>query len=393
MLAARTHRTHIRHNTLEMHGEETHDSDAHNTLLHKQDNIPHAFATRLSTTLHRHLTPFRCLTISLSLFLLFFVARHNFSPTAASPSLPLPVACCTHTSYHRRLQIVVVGDSITEYGDRQGGWVSLLSSHYVRHADIYNRGYGGYNTRTYLALLHQHLNLGLWPYQPTNNDEDSDSSATTNKRWKRLVTLYLGTNDAALPDSGTKESRIHTPVDEFAANLRSIIALLVPQYGAHVSPGATPPSQYLSTSTALILVTPGQVNITQWQLRNLTTPPYPPTSSLPITRSVPATEKYAAAVRSLARDWHIPCLDMWPLTAESEWQRMFSDGLHLSDAGNRVVYDEVMRLVREEYGELEVRGTGEEEDEVGRLDWDAPIYWQIDYQDIEGSFAVKDAAI
>jgi len=44
----------------------------------------------------------------------------------------------------------------------------------------------------------------------------------------------------------------------------------------------------------------------------------------------------------------------------------------------------MMRLIAERYGELDVRGTGEE-DEVGRLERDAPVHWQIDYMDIKGS--------
>ena len=382
MLTTRTHRTHVNNHTTEMQREEVHDSDAHNTLLHKQGNSKHAIATRLTNFLHRHLTPFRCLAIALALLLVFIIRRYSSVPT--SPTFPLPVACCAHTSYHPRLQIVAVGDSITEYGSRQGGWVSLLSSHYIRHADVYNRGYGGYNTRTYLALLHQHLSFNLWPYQPTA-DEHAVESAND---WERLVTLYLGTNDAALADSGTNESHIHTPLDEFHTNLRSIIAQLVPQYGAYLSPASAPPSHYLSKHTALILITPAQLNITAWRLRSLV-PPYPPTSSLPIARSVSSAASYAAAVRLLASEWHIPCLDMWSLTGESEWQRLFSDGLHLSEAGNRVLYEGVMAVIREKYSELEVRGTGEEEDEVSRVDWDAPVYWQINYKDITGSFAVK----
>ena len=282
--------------------------------------------------------PLRCLAIVLALLLL--VALHHYSAaSSSSPTLPLPFSCCPHTSYHTRLQIVTVGDSITEYGGRQGGWVSLLSSHYVRHADVYNRGYGGYNTRTYLALLHQHLTHRIWPYQPSTDDETAEDGSSA-VGWKRLVTLYLGTNDAALPDSGTNETRIHTPLDEFDTNLRSLIALLVPQYSAYVSSTTPPPSRYLSTSTALLLITPAQLNITAWQLRAQTAP-YPPTSSLPVARSVAAAAEYATAVRSLASEWHIPCLDLWPLTGESEWQRLFSDGLHLTEQGNRVVYEGV----------------------------------------------------
>ena len=369
------------------------DVDAHNTLLHnKHGRSSHAIATQLASALRRHVSPFRLLVTALSVFFLFLVFRHDSTASldhSASVAFPLPVACCPHTSYHPRLQIVAVGDSITEYGGRHGGWVSLLSAHYARHADVYNRGYGGYNTRTYLQLLHQHLRLGLWPYQPSQLEEDS-SAVVEGAAWRRLVTLYLGTNDAALPDSATNESRIHTPLDEFSTNLRSLVAQLVPQYAGHLPPSSTPPTRYLSRHTALILIAPAQVNITHWQTRSLT-PPYPPTSSLPVTRSVAQTAHYAAAVQALASEWHIPCLNLFELSGESEWQRLFSDGLHFSEQGNQLVYEGIMRLVRERYGELEVRNDTAGAAEAGKLEWDAPVYWEIDYHNITQSFAVKDA--
>ena len=383
MLTARSHRPRINTNTADMQRDEPLDGDVNNTLLHKHSGQTPSIASSISNLLQRYITPLRCLAIAIAVLLLLLV-RH-FNAPSTPPAFPLSVACCAHTSYHPRLQIVTVGDSITEYGSRQGGWVSLLSGHYVRHADVYNRGYSGYNTRTYLALLHQHLSLGLWPYQPQHNDGDS-------RGWTRLVTLYLGTNDATLPVSATNETRLHTPLDEFSANLRSLVALLVPPYSAYVSNSTAAPSHYLSTQTALVLITPAQSNLTAWQLRKLT-PPYPPISSLPVTRTLDNTAQYAAAVRALADEWHIPCLDMWPLTAPSNWQRLFSDGLHLSPAGNRVLYDELMRLVRDSYGELDVRVVGEEaEEEAVRLDLDAPLFHDIDYNDIAGSFAIRPAA-
>ena len=92
-----------------------------------------------------------------------------------------------------------------------------------------------------------------------------------------------------------------------STNLCSLIALLVPEYSAHLSPSAPPHSQYLS--------------------------PYLPTSSLPVVRSVTHTAKYAAALQSLASEWHIPCLDLWSLTPERKWRRLFYDELHLTAAG------------------------------------------------------------
>ena len=45
-----------------------------------------------------------------------------------------------------RPQIVLFGDSITQRGFAAGGWGARLADHYVRKADIINRGFSGYNS-------------------------------------------------------------------------------------------------------------------------------------------------------------------------------------------------------------------------------------------------------
>jgi hypothetical protein len=51
--------------------------------------------------------------------------------------------------------MVLFGDSITEQSFRPGGWGAALADTYSRKADVVVRGYGGYNTRWALFLLHQ----------------------------------------------------------------------------------------------------------------------------------------------------------------------------------------------------------------------------------------------
>ena len=53
----------------------------------------------------------------------------------------------------RRRRIVLLGDSITQYGwagVKEGnalGWAAQLAHAYARRADVINRGYSGFNTR------------------------------------------------------------------------------------------------------------------------------------------------------------------------------------------------------------------------------------------------------
>lgn len=53
-----------------------------------------------------------------------------------------------------RPQVMFLGDSLTERGENgeTSGWVSRMRNHYVRSADVVNRGFAGYNTK-YDALL------------------------------------------------------------------------------------------------------------------------------------------------------------------------------------------------------------------------------------------------
>ncbi|KAL9274762.1 GDSL esterase/lipase-like protein [Drosera capensis] len=102
-----------------------------------------------------------------------------------------------------RPQIILFGDSITEQSFRVGGgWGAALSDNYSRMADVLNRGYGGYNTRWALFLLHHIFPLG-------------------SAKPPIAATIFFGANDAALP--GRSSERQYVPVDEYKENLRKII--------------------------------------------------------------------------------------------------------------------------------------------------------------------------
>ena len=86
-------------------------------------------------------------------------------------------------------QFVTFGDSITQRGFSPG-WTGTLADTYQRRADIINRGYSGYNTRWALHLLPH-----IFPLPPTNA-----AAAAAAPPPPRLVTVWFGANDAALPD-------------------------------------------------------------------------------------------------------------------------------------------------------------------------------------------------
>ena len=344
--------------------------DAAAAAAHRQQHQPAFSSCRMALLL-----PLAVLI----LVILFLLLRPSSCPVPSPQSSPL--SCCVSVSYHPRLRLVGVGDSITEFASRPGSWLSLLAEQYTRKADVYNRGYAGYNTRHYLHLLRHHLQRQLFPFTPAASPSLSPStSSSPSPAYQHLVTLFLGTNDAALPDSGTAEANISVPLSEFTANLRQLIAMLLPDYAPLLlqPQSRDTAGRYLSSVTALVLITPPQLNITQWQLRHLT-PPYPPLSSLPVTRSLTACQQYVAAVREIAASWSIPVVDLWSLTAPSPSYDMLSDGLHLNTRGNQLLYSALLSVIGSHFPMLMPE----------MLELDGPLYREIDAANVAASFAVK----
>ena len=136
--------------------------------------------------------------------------------------------------------VVLFGDSITQQGfgwEGGTGWVSLLSSTYSRRADVFNRGYSGYNTRHGVNLLPKLFggsssrrnpdmlgSLGKSNDSDNENDDGSNDSNTYDdsyyyyKHDVLFVTIFFGANDAALP--GELQ---HVPIEEYGDNLSTMI--------------------------------------------------------------------------------------------------------------------------------------------------------------------------
>lgn len=112
-----------------------------------------------------------------------------------------------------RLTIVGVGDSITQQGTAQEGWMTLLAHHYTRRADVINRGYSGYNSRDMALLLrkHMHASVRAWPYDPLSMHDHSSPV---------FVTLFLGANDASLP--GSRSGAQHVPIDAYVKHMTEV---------------------------------------------------------------------------------------------------------------------------------------------------------------------------
>lgn len=208
-----------------------------------------------------------------------------------------------------RRTILCLGDSITEQGwgvKGNRGWVAELASAYARRADIVNRGYGGYTTRTVEPIANRVF---------ASLDASGEKTAVT--------TVFLGANDSN-NDCGTRLPQQSVPIDEYEARLRRIVL------------GAK------SRSDAVILIAPGPVDDRRWP-----------------TRSNTLVKAYGEAVARIARDTGAilvdlldaaggPFPDRSTLASDSEapWLDLLSDGLHLSSAGNALLADRILAALR-----------------------------------------------
>ncbi|KAL3919939.1 MAG: hypothetical protein SGILL_003500, partial [Bacillariaceae sp.] len=195
------------------------------------------------------------------------------------------------------------------------GWVGLLSASYQRRADVLNRGFSGYNTRHALELV---------PKLFARAQSDDASMPL-------FCTLFFGANDSALPGE-----RQHIPRDEFADNLTRIITSI--REVSHTKDNNDFP---------IIIMTPPPVDSETWK-RELGLYDYH-------DRTPENTIEYVNAAKTVAKELECPCLDTWELLDGNDIEKykdFLSDGLHLSENGNRKVHEGLMALLEKEFPHL-----------------------------------------
>ncbi|XP_051197977.1 GDSL esterase/lipase At5g62930 [Lolium perenne] len=207
-----------------------------------------------------------------------------------------------------RPSLVLFGDSITEQSFRPGGWGAALADTYSRKADVVVRGYGGYNTRWALFLIHRIFPLvGVPPV---------------------ATTIFFGANDAAL--LGRTSERQHVPVEEYKQNLRTIVNHL----------------KDCSKSMVILLITPPPID-EDGRERYARSLYGKDARSLP-ERTNEMAGVYASQCIELAKEMDVHCVDIWSKMQTTEgWQKLYlSDGLHLTPEGNALVHKEVVQTLR-----------------------------------------------
>ncbi|KAF2862336.1 GDSL Lipase/Acylhydrolase, partial [Piedraia hortae CBS 480.64] len=238
-------------------------------------------------------------------------------------------------------QIVLFGDSLTQQsfsqvspdGSPPFGFGAALANAYVRRLDVINRGLSGYNTDQALQCLDQCI--------------PNESRART-----KLMTILFGSNDCRIAGSpGTPQT---VEVDKFRLNLSNICSQFV--NGSH-------------RKIRVVLITPPPID--ERKLHRCDMEIFPHLRRDELRRTAENTAKYAQVVRDVGRANNIPVLDLWRAfgaragyagddnsmgsmkrPTNAVLQSMFNDGLHLSGAGNKVVFDELMALIEAKFPDL-----------------------------------------
>jgi lysophospholipase L1-like esterase len=221
---------------------------------------------------------------------------------------------------HIRPSILLFGDSITQCASGEGtvkfGWASLLSSAFQRRADVFNRGFSGYNTRHALELVHR-------VFGAVNNNHEPNHL---------FITVFFGANDAAIPGE-----RQHVPLKEYGENLTKIIQAIRKEIQSGDS---------LTDSPPIIIMTPPPIDEEAWKNYLQLFDYY--------DRKNDVAREYGLEAKRVAKELNCSVLDTWELLGgnEGDHGKHLCDGLHLSESGNELIFDGLMKLIKTEYPHL-----------------------------------------
>lgn len=204
-----------------------------------------------------------------------------------------------------RPQFVLFGSSIVQLSFGDGGWGAILADIYARKADISMRGYFGWNSRRALKVLDQ-----VFP---------KDAAIQPS-----LVIVYFGGNDSMGPHSSGLGP--HVPLPEYVENMRKIVTHL----------------QSLSDNTRIILLSCPPVNETR--IRENTSGIFSQ-----LVRTNKLCQSYSEACIELCHEMGVKVVDLFTaLQKRDDWMdACFTDGIHLSAEGSKIVVGEVLKVIKE----------------------------------------------
>ncbi|TKY63500.1 GDSL esterase/lipase CPRD49 [Spatholobus suberectus] len=214
-----------------------------------------------------------------------------------------------------RPQFVLFGSSIVELSYSDEGWGATLANLYARKADVILRGYAGWNSRRALQVLDI-----IFPKDATIQPS--------------LVIVYFGGNDSMHPHPSGHSP--HVPLQEYIENMRKISIHL----------------KSLSKKTRIIFLSSPPINEAQMHetLSNLLGQ---------LRRTNESCRIYSEACLELCREMNVKAIDLWSaFQKRHDWLDVcFTDGIHLSSEGSKIVAKEILKVLRE-------------------ADWEPSLYWK-----------------
>ncbi|KAL9402372.1 hypothetical protein Peur_006221 [Populus x canadensis] len=204
-----------------------------------------------------------------------------------------------------RPQFVLFGSSIVQLCFSHGGWGSILSDIYSRKADILLRGYYGWNSRRAVQVLDQVFPKDA-PVQPA------------------LVIVYFGGNDSMGPHSSGLGP--HVPLDEYMENMRKIAIHL----------------KSLSDTTRIIFMSCPPVD--EARVSSSTSGIFSE-----VVRTNELCQIYSNSCIKLCQELGVKVVDLFSAFQKRDgWTTAcFTDGIHLSAEGSKIVVEEILKVLKE----------------------------------------------
>ncbi|CAK8676874.1 isoamyl acetate-hydrolyzing esterase 1 homolog [Clavelina lepadiformis] len=193
-------------------------------------------------------------------------------------------------------RIILFGDSITQYSTFTRGWETYVHELVQRKCDIFNRGFSGYNTdfavKIQESVLSEHLLHDV-----------------------AFATIFFGANDAALPEYSSEH---HVPVERYEMNLNKIVDNF---------------KKMDLDADKIIIISPPPVD-EKAHLQNTIAKGNGNVSD----RSNDVTKTYGQASARVAKARGCRHIDLWQtMMSTDNYSKYLSDGLHLSDEGNKLL--------------------------------------------------------
>ncbi|XP_068608429.1 isoamyl acetate-hydrolyzing esterase 1 homolog [Brachionichthys hirsutus] len=204
-------------------------------------------------------------------------------------------------------QVVLFGDSITQFSFQANGWGAEIADKLARKCDVVNRGFSGYNSRWARMILPRLI----------NSRTSSDSVVA--------VTVFFGANDSAINEQ-------HVPLQEYPENLKAITRHLA-------SVGVS--------ADKVIFIAPPPIREPLWEKECVS-------KGCALNRYNATAGQYSQACVQTAAQCGADILDLWTLMQKDgqDFSVYLSDGLHLSKRGNQFVAQHLWEMLESRVADL-----------------------------------------